>query len=48
VIYGPPQITLLLVGLIAAWTGRSMRAGLEHGVAALVGILVGVLAAAIP
>jgi hypothetical protein len=48
VIYGPPQITLLLVGFIAAWTGRSMRAGLEHGAAALVGILVGVLAAAIP
>jgi hypothetical protein len=48
VIYGPPQITLLLVGLVAAWTGRSMRAGLEHAVAALVGILVGVLAAAIP
>jgi hypothetical protein len=48
VIYGPPQITLLLVGFIAAWTGRSMRGGLEHGAAALVGILVGVLAAAIP
>jgi hypothetical protein len=48
VIYGPPQITLLLVGLVAAWTGRSMRTGLEHAVAALVGILVGVLAAAIP
>ncbi len=48
VIYGPPQITLLLVGLVAAWTGRSMRTGLEHGAAALVGILVGVLAVAIP
>ena len=48
VIYGPPQITLLLVGLVAAWTGRSMRTGLEHGAAALVGILVGVLVAAIP
>jgi hypothetical protein len=48
VIYGPPQITLLLVGLVAAWTGRSMRTGLEHAAAALVGILVGVLAAAIP
>jgi hypothetical protein len=48
VIYGPPQITLLLVGLVAAWTGRSMRAGLEHAAAALVGILVGVLGAAIP
>jgi hypothetical protein len=48
VLFGPPQITLLLVGLVAAWIGRSMRAGLEHGVAALVGILVGVLAAAIP
>jgi hypothetical protein len=48
VIYGPPQITLLLVGFVAAWTGRSMRAGLEHAVAALAGILIGVLAAAIP
>jgi hypothetical protein len=48
VIYGPPQLTLLLVGLVAAWTGRSMRTGLEHAVAALVGILLGVLAAAIP
>jgi hypothetical protein len=48
VIYGPPQIMLLLVGFIAAWTRRSMRAGLEHGAAALVGILVGVLATAIP
>jgi hypothetical protein len=48
VIYGPPQITLLIVGFIAAWTGRSMRAGLEHGAAALVGILVGVLFVAIP
>jgi hypothetical protein len=48
VIYGPPQITLLLVGLVAAWTGRSMRTGLEHAVAALAGILLGVLAAAIP
>jgi hypothetical protein len=48
VIYGPPQITLLLVGLVAAWTGRSMPTGLEHAVAALAGILLGVLAAAIP
>lgn len=48
VIYGPPQITLLLVGLVAASTGRSMRTGLEHAVAALAGILLGVLAAAIP
>jgi hypothetical protein len=48
VVYGPPQITLLLVGLVAAWTGRSMRTGLEHAVAALAGILLGVLAAAIP
>jgi hypothetical protein len=48
VIYGPPQITLLLVGLVAAWTGRSMRSGLEHAGAALAGILLGVLAAAIP
>jgi hypothetical protein len=48
VIYGPPQITLLLVGFVAAWTGRSMRTGLEHAVAALAGILLGVLAAAIP
>ena len=48
VIYGPPQITLLLVGLVAAWTGRSMRTGLEHAVAALAGILLGVLAVAIP
>ena len=48
VIYGPPQITLLLVGLVAAWTGRSMRTGLEHAVAALAGILLGILAAAIP
>jgi hypothetical protein len=48
VIYGPPQITLLLVGLVAAWTGRSMRTGLEHAIAAFAGILFGVLAAAIP
>jgi len=48
VISGPPQITLLVVGLVAAWAGCSMRAGLEHGVAALAGILLGVLAAAIP
>jgi hypothetical protein len=48
VIYGPPQITLLLVGLVAAWVGRSMRTGLEHAVAALAGILLGVLVAAIP
>jgi len=48
VIYGPPQITLVLVGLVAARTGRSMRTGLEHAVAALAGILLGVLAAAIP
>jgi hypothetical protein len=48
VIYGPPQITLLFVGLVTASTARSMRAGLEHAGAALVGILVGVLAAAIP
>ena len=47
VIYGPPQITLLLVGLVAAWNGRSMRTGLEHAGAALAGILLGVLAAAI-
>ncbi len=48
VIYGPPQLTLLLVGFVAAWTGRSMRTGLEHAVAALAGILIGGLAAAIP
>jgi hypothetical protein len=48
IIYGPPQITLLLVGLVAAWTGRSMRTGLEHAVAALAGIILGILAAAIP
>jgi hypothetical protein len=48
VIYGPPQLALLLVGLVAARTGRSLRTGLEHAVAALVGIMVGVLAAAIP
>jgi hypothetical protein len=48
VLYGPPQLTLLLVGLVAAWRGRSMRTGLEHAGAALVGILLGVLAAAIP
>ena len=48
VIYGPPQLTLLLVGLVAAWVGCSMRAGLEHAGAALIGILIGVLAAAIP
>jgi hypothetical protein len=48
VIYGPPQITLLVVGVVAAWTGRSMRTGLEHAVATLAGILLGVLAAAIP
>jgi hypothetical protein len=48
IIYGPPQLTLLLVGLVAAWAGRSMRTGLEHAGAALVGILLGVLAAAVP
>ena len=48
VIFGPPPITLLLVGFVAGWTARSMRTGLEHAVAALVGILLGVLAAAIP
>jgi len=48
VIYGPPQLTLLAVGFVAAWTGRSMRAGLRHAGAALVGILVGVLVAAVP
>jgi len=48
VIYGPPQVTLFLVGFFAAWTGRSMRTGVEHAGAALAGILLGVLAAAIP
>jgi hypothetical protein len=48
VIYGPPQVTLLLVGFVAAWAGRSMRTGIEYAVAALAGILLGVLAAAIP
>jgi hypothetical protein len=48
VIYGPPQISLFLVGLVAAWTGRSMRTGLEHAGAALAGILLGVLAVAVP
>jgi hypothetical protein len=48
VIYGPPQLALFAVGLVAAATGRSMRTGLEHAGAALVGILIGVLAAAIP
>jgi hypothetical protein len=48
VIYGPPQFTLLLVGLVAAWSARSMRTGLEHAVAALAGILLGILAAAVP
>jgi hypothetical protein len=48
VLYGPPQLTLFLVGFAAAWTGRSLRRGLELGGAALAGILLGVLAAAIP
>lgn len=48
VIFGPPQLVLFLVSAAAAWTGRSMRAGLEHGAVALLGILVGVLAAAVP
>ena len=48
VLFGPPQITLLLVGFVAAWKGRSMRHGLEHAVPALIAILVGVLATAIP
>src|SRR5262245_16836637 len=48
VLFGPPQITLLLVGSVAAWKGCSMRHGLEHAVPALIAILVGVLATAIP
>ena len=48
VLFGPPQITLLLVGFVAAWKGCSMRNGLEHAVPALIAILVGVLATAIP
>jgi hypothetical protein len=48
VLFGPPQITLLLVGSVAAWKGGSMRSGLEHAVPALIAILVGVLATAIP
>jgi hypothetical protein len=48
VLFGPPQITLLLVGFVAAWKGCSMRHGLEHAVPALITILVGVLAAAMP
>jgi len=48
ILFGPPQITLLLVGFVAAWKGCSMRHGLEHAVPALIAILVGVLATAIP
>jgi hypothetical protein len=48
ILFGPPQITLLLVGFVAARKGRSMRNGLEHAVPALMAILVGVLATAIP
>jgi hypothetical protein len=48
ILFGPPQITLLLVGSVAAWKGCSMRHGLEHAIPALIAILVGVLATAIP
>jgi hypothetical protein len=48
ILFGPPQITLFLVGSVAAWKGGSMRNGLEHAVPALIAILVGVLATAIP
>lgn len=48
ILIGPLQITLLLVGSVAAWKGCSMRHGLEHAVPALIAILVGVLATAIP
>ena len=48
VITGPPQVAVFLVGLVAAWNGRSMRTGLEHALAATAAILVGVLAAAVP
>jgi hypothetical protein len=48
ILLGPPQITLFLVGFVAAWRGSSMRNGLEHAVPALVAILVGVLATALP
>jgi hypothetical protein len=48
ILFGPPQLALLLVGFVAAWKGRSMRNGLEHAVPALIAILVGVLATAIP
>jgi hypothetical protein len=48
VLFGPPQITLLLVGSVAAWKGRSMRRGLEHAIPALIAILVGVVATAGP
>jgi hypothetical protein len=48
ILFGPPQIALLLVGFVAAWKGCSMRHGLEHAVPALIAILVGVLATAIP
>jgi hypothetical protein len=48
ILFGPPQVTLLLVGFFAAWRGCSMRHGLEHAVPALIAILVGVLATALP
>jgi hypothetical protein len=48
VLFGPPQITLLLVGSVAAWKGCSMRHGLEHAIPALIGILVGVVCTAGP
>jgi hypothetical protein len=48
VLFGPPQLTLLLVGSVAAWKRCSMRHGLEHAIPALIAILVGVLATAIP
>jgi hypothetical protein len=48
VLFGPPQITLLLVGSVAAWKGCSMRHGLEHAIPALIAILVGVVATAGP
>jgi hypothetical protein len=48
ILFGPPQITLLLVGFVAAWRRCSMRHGLEHAVPALITILAGVLATAMP
>ncbi|MQA79538.1 MAG: hypothetical protein GEV10_13855 [Streptosporangiales bacterium] len=43
-----PGLVLLAVGLVAARSGRSFRAGLESGVVGLLAALAGVLVAAVP